>query len=133
MLKTNGDVGQAFCSSRTIGRVKNDTPGLEMTPLRPKFDDLYKEDGWWSLHQHEPDARYLLVACGEDPGQQYDAFVKLNEEELRDYRALGWLSLQHLAHRIRHFEDEYSSRLIRGDLLAKAQWMKMVRVERKDY
>ncbi|WP_172604485.1 hypothetical protein [Pseudomonas fluorescens] len=50
----------------------------------------------------------------------YESLIELNAEELRDYRGLGWLSIQHLANRINYFLGDYNDRKITGPLLETA-------------
>ncbi|CAH0233743.1 hypothetical protein ABH908_002586 [Pseudomonas frederiksbergensis] len=76
-------------------------------------------DSYWHLLNAEDGSIYILVEC-EASFVSYECLIKLNDEELRDYQGLGWLSIQHLANRINYFVDDYNGRRITGPLLEEA-------------
>ena len=81
-------------------------------------------DGYWQLLRAGDGSIYVLVNC-EASYLSYESLIKLNDEELRDYHGLGWLSIQHLANRIKYFVSEYSDRRITGplfDAAIQASW-----------
>lgn len=90
-----------------------------MKLIQPAQAAYHTDDRFWHLLQDEAGARYLLVFC-EASFVSYTALIQLNEEELRDMHGLGWLSAQHLAHRIQYFVDTYKNRRISGPRLAAA-------------
>lgn len=51
-------------------------------------------DSYWHLLNAEDGSIYILVEC-EASFVSYECLIKLNDEELRDYCGLGWLSIQH--------------------------------------
>lgn len=87
---------------------------LRLTPA-----EYHTTDNYWSLFKAEDGSVYLLVEC-EASFVGYQAMIKLNAEELRDYHGLGWLSIQHLANRINYFVSDYAGRRITGPLLERA-------------
>ncbi|MGZ9668571.1 hypothetical protein ACXX9E_21290 [Pseudomonas sp. GNP014] len=90
---------------------------MERVRLTPA--QYHTADGYWSLFKAEDGSLYLLVEC-EASFVGYQAMIKLNDEELRDYHGLGWLSIQHLANRINYFVSDYHGRRITGALLEEA-------------
>lgn len=80
-------------------------------PVTPQPSDL--SEGRWSLLKDDEGALYLLVQC-EVSFVSFERLVKLTEDELEEYRGLGWLSLQHLAARIKYFAAQYADRSITG-------------------
>jgi hypothetical protein len=90
-----------------------------MNLVRPVRATYHTDDGWWHLLRGEDDALYVLVNC-EASFVSYQCLVMLNDDELRDYHGLGWLSIQHLANRINYFSDQYKSRMITGATLSAA-------------
>ena len=84
----------------------------------------HTSDGYWQLLRAGDGSIYVLVNC-EASFLSYESLIKLNDEELRDYHGLGWLSIQHLANRINYFVSEYSDRRITGplfDAAIQASW-----------
>lgn len=90
-----------------------------MKVVEPSKADYHTDDSRWHLLRDEDGSLHILVAC-ESSFVSYECLIKLNDEELRDYHGLGWLSMQHLANRISYFVDEYKSRRIVGAALALA-------------
>ncbi|PXX49210.1 hypothetical protein SAMN05660489_06405 [Pseudomonas sp. LAMO17WK12:I10] len=87
---------------------------MDLVQLAPA--QYHIADDYWHLLKAEDGAVYILVEC-EASFVSYECLIKLNDEELRDYKGLGWLSIQHLANRINYFVGDYSSRKITGPLL----------------
>lgn len=90
-----------------------------MEQLRLTPAEYHTCDNFWSLFKAEDGSVYILVEC-EASFVGYQAMIKLNAEELRDYHGLGWLSIQHLANRINYFVSDYNGRRITGSLLEEA-------------
>lgn len=90
-----------------------------MNVIRIKPATYHLTEGYWHLLSEKDGSIYVLVHC-EASFVSYERLIKLNDEELRDYHGLGWLSIQHLASRINYFVDDYSSRSITGSLLEAA-------------
>ncbi|VVQ25615.1 hypothetical protein PS925_05868 [Pseudomonas fluorescens] len=90
---------------------------MELVRLTPA--EYHICDNYWSLFKAEDGSVYILVEC-EASFVGYQAMIKLNAEELRDYHGLGWLSIQHLANRINYFVSDYNGRRITGPLLEQA-------------
>jgi hypothetical protein len=90
-----------------------------MKTVRPAKTIYHTSDDWWHLLQGDGSVLYLLVNC-EASFVSFKCLVQLNEDELRDYHGLGWLSIQHLANRINYFIDDYKSRRITDHVLSLA-------------
>ena len=90
-----------------------------MKLVQPAKATYHTDDTWWHLLRGEDGALYILVSC-EASFVSYECLIRLSDEELRDYHALGWLSIQHLANRINYFIDEYKDRRIMGPALSAA-------------
>jgi hypothetical protein len=91
---------------------------MKLVPVSPQPYHLRHEI--WSLLKDQAGGFYLFVNC-EASFVSFDCLLKLNDEEMRDYHGLGWLSLQHLAHRVNHFSRDYSSRMVQGQDLDDAR------------
>ncbi|WP_095093805.1 hypothetical protein [Pseudomonas sp. Irchel 3A5] len=87
---------------------------IQLTPAT-----YHTTDDYWQLLRARDGSIYILVNC-EASFVSYECLIKLNDEELRDYIGLGWLSIQHLANRINYFVSEYKSRRITGPLFEAA-------------
>ncbi|MBZ9780252.1 hypothetical protein K9857_01645 [Pseudomonas sp. REP124] len=90
---------------------------MDLLQLAPAT--FHTTDDFWHLLHAGDGSIYVLVNC-EASFVSYECLIKLNDEELRDYRGLGWLSIQHLANRINYFVDDYNGRRITGSLLEAA-------------
>lgn len=90
---------------------------MDLVRLAPEA--YHTTDSYWHLLKAEDGSIYILVEC-EASFVSYECLIKLNDEELRDYQGLGWLSIQHLANRINYFVDDYNARRITGPLLEEA-------------
>jgi len=90
---------------------------MDLVRLKPAAYHI--TDSYWHLLNAEYGSTYILVEC-EASFVSYECLIKLNDEELRDYRGLGWLSIQHLANRIKYFVGDYNGRRITGPLLEEA-------------
>ena len=87
-----------------------------MTRVDIKPQSYHLRSDTWELVRASDGSLLLLVYCTQSAAG-FCVLLKLNEEELREFHGLGWLMLQHLAHRVAYFTDEYWPRAIKGKLL----------------
>jgi hypothetical protein len=77
----------------------------------------HSEGSWYLLEENG--AYYLDVNCSQS-FVGFSLLIELNNEEYKEYHALGRVFLEYLAARVNYWSNDYKVRAIQGEVLARS-------------